>query len=518
MDMSSAEKKYIIDELGRKKTLLQGKFAFISLDFNNLNTLNANPAVKICPGKKNILLLGLGCCLEDILPCCQNKENIFFIESPQFSDRQFFAVPKNFRQLSETELLQSISPEFTEQTDILLYKQNLQLFPRFWNKILIALRNRVMPQISSPKKDRRIFLSGSKNDLLHKELVQTISDMGYIPQELGNASVQEILELADRNPPSLYLSINAQSLDKNGIIAEFLRQNNIPLALWFVDNPWNILSDFSQDWWKDCPIFLTDFSFAPKLSEEGAKKLYPLPLASHSLPAAYQNLPEIPLFFVGNSAFANKQQYFSGCRLEHDFEQQLYACVKKSLENKKELPSFHAIQQTLIPAEGLWLNKKQRLVSYAAAKADLFARKLWLEGLSPLISIMGDNAWQDILQTPHTFYAPVNYYSELPSYYRSAFFTLNLTSLLMPGNLSQRHFDVWKHHGFLLSSPSPGMNIFTSDLVSQITVRNPQDCLDRLEFLLTNPNQKKDIQNTMQNDISQNHTYKHRLQRILETV
>ena len=86
---------------------------------------------------------------------------------------------------------------------------------------------------------------------------------------------------------------------------------------------------------------------------------------------------------------------------------------------------------------------------------------------------MGDDAWQDILATKHTFYPPADYYKILPSYYKNSLFTLNLTSLLMPANLSQRHFDVWKHHGFLLSSPSEGMEISrkTFNQLSLFTIR-----------------------------------------------
>ena len=145
-----------------------------------------------------------------------------------------------------------------------------------------------------------------------------------------------------RQKPVLYLSVNAQALDNNGLIHEYLKQKNIPLALWFVDNVWNILSRFSQAWWKECAIFLTDFSFASQLRKEGAKKLFPLPLASHSLQAPYADLPKIPLFFVGNSSFANKNAYFSGCKLEHDFEQNIYRTIQKNFSSKKNCRIFTA--------------------------------------------------------------------------------------------------------------------------------------------------------------------------------
>lgn len=510
--------KSILDELGRKKTLLQGKFSFVLLDGKNFNSLYSRSQEEISCSKKQILFLGLGANAEDILPYCENKEQIFYCEHEEFARQLHFALPANFTPLTPKELLAVWNEKFFADTDILFYKQNVQLFPHFWNKILIELRNKtVLPVFSQPgDKQHYIFLSGGKNDLLHRELCQSIQDIGFIPVELAQKNLQEILELLDTKPPRLYLAVNAQSLDGNGIIYEYLKQKNIPLALWFVDNVWNILSGFSQNWWKECNFFLTDFSFAGELQNEGTKNIFELPLASHTLPATYQSIPEIPLFFVGNSSFANKNAYFSGCKLEHDFEQTLYRTIRNNLLEQKELPDFHSIYQELLPKQSLWQNKDSRTIGYAAAKADLYLRKLWLENLSPLIQIMGDNAWQEILSTSHTFYRPVDYYKDLPTYYKNSLFTLNLTSLLMPANLSQRHFDVWKHGGFLLSSPSKGMEIFPQNIQSIITVNNPQDCLNRLELLLTKPALKSEIQKNMQEEIAQKHCYTHRLQYILE--
>lgn len=515
MEKTGRAAKQITDEAGRKKTLLCGKFAFIRLERENFNVLYSVPKKTAASDKKNILFLGLGADMEDILPYCQEKEQIFYLEHTDFSKQCGFIPPDSFQKISETEFFNLCAEDFLQETDILFYRQNLQLFPSFWNAILVGLHRSFLPPYPACK-EPCIALSGNADDLLHKELIEAIREAGFLPLELGNKNLQEIFKVIETKKICLFLSVNGQALDANGIIYEYLKQKHIPLALWFVDNPWNILSAFSQNWWMDCPVFLTDLSFKEELEQAGAKQVFSLPLAGHSCSAPYIPVPEIPLFFVGNSSFANKNNYFSGCRLDRDFEQNLYRTIQISLAEQKALPDFHSIWQTLFPEENPWLNKNQRTASLAASKADLYLRKLWLENLSPLVHIMGDNAWQDILSAPHTYYKPVNYYTQLPSYYKNSLFTLSLTSLLMPANLSQRHFDVWKHDGFLLSSPSKGMNIFPSDIVSVISVQNPQDCLNRLELLLTDPKLKTEIKQTMQNEISRNHTYRHRLQRILE--
>ena len=64
------------------------------------------------------------------------------------------------------------------------------------------------------------------------------------------------------------------------------------------------------------------------------------------------------------------------------------------------------------------------------------------------------------LDAPAHFSPPVDYYAMLPALYRAAPFTLDVTSLLLPGGLTQRHFDVWQAGGFLLTATGSGMDIF----------------------------------------------------------
>ena len=67
--------------------------------------------------------------------------------------------------------------------------------------------------------------------------------------------------------------------------------------------------------------------------------------------------------------------------------------------------------------------------------------------------VVGDKGWKHHLppgppETP--LLPPVDYYTTLPGLYRAASYTFNVTSLLLPGGLTQRHFDVWRAGGFLL--------------------------------------------------------------------
>ncbi len=514
--MTQLKSLSIFDELQRKKTLLSGNYAFSLLNLNAFKNLYISTSEEICLKKDNLLFLGLGANLETILNLIHSQKKIYYLECENFTKQIALELPHNFIQLSIEEFYILLnSPLFLANTDFIFYKQNLQLFPRFWRPILLSLYEHNNKSLSL-QKSKTILLSGSTQDLLHREIAFAIEQLGYTPLSLHTKQLEELIEIIEQENPSFFLSINAQNLDTNGLLYEYLQKQNIPLALWFVDNPWNILSNIQQDWWKECKIFLTDYSFAPELKNEGAKYIYPLALASHDLPTQYKDIPKLPLFFVGNSAFKNKDSYYSACTLDRETEQSLYREIKKNLFEAIELPNFHTIHQKLFPHEKLWLSKTNRTVGYATIKADLYLRKLWLESLHPFLEIMGDNAWDDLLTTKPKRYNPVDYFTQLPSYYKQAEFTINLTSLLMPHNLSQRHFDVWRHQGFLLSTPSNGMNIFPKELHSQYTISCPQQCANIVEYFLIHTKEKQELKNSMQKIIYEKHRYIHRLQEMFQ--
>ena len=88
----------------------------------------------------------------------------------------------------------------------------------------------------------------------------------------------------------------------------------------------------------------------------------------------------------------------------------------------------------------------------------------------------------------------------------------------MPSALTQRHFDVWLAGGFLLTTPTDGIDIFKSDLTSLIVANTPQMVLELAEKYTTTAHFYKEIQLNMRNLILANHFYSHRLQTILSHI
>ena len=66
----------------------------------------------------------------------------------------------------------------------------------------------------------------------------------------------------------------------------------IPVALWFVDNPWHVLSGVRLPWWQHAHIYVTDASFVDGLKAQGAERVCHLPLAV--APHMWRDLAGLP--------------------------------------------------------------------------------------------------------------------------------------------------------------------------------------------------------------------------------
>ena len=66
--------------------------------------------------------------------------------------------------------------------------------------------------------------------------------------------------------------------------------------------------------------------------------------------------------------------------------------------------------------------------------------------------LAGDGHWRTLLgDASWSYVGPLNYYSDLPAFYRTTLVNFNTTSMQMKGALNQRVFDVPASGGFLLT-------------------------------------------------------------------
>ena len=131
--------------------------------------------------------------------------------------------------------------------------------------------------------------------------------------------------------------------------------------------------------------------------------------------------------------------------------------------------------------------------------------------------MVGDDGWKALLPGAD-IRPPVDYYTALPDCYTRAQAVLNVTSLLMPHSLSQRHFDVWASGGLLLSDATRGLNVFADALVEPMRLRGPEDFMVKCAWFQAHPADALDLRHAWREHLRAAHGYEHRILRIMQTL
>jgi Uncharacterized protein conserved in bacteria len=380
--------------------------------------------------------------------------------------------------------------------------------------------------ILTPRADNRLVWREATCALENHGHTVTVRD----EKELSSQELARILTLPPERSglpehPNLFFSINFLGLDKFGEIFSVLHGKGIPVAVWCVDNVWNLLSGLRSDFWKELHLFVTDPSFIPGLRAHGAKHVTYLPLATS--PATFFPSPNDadapitlhPLVFVGRSAFPDKERFFVGQHLPENF---LHAAARTMERGGR--PDFFWWLDTLGSQDApLWPGSLARRVSLGAEKMSLAWRTAWLQAAAPLgLAIYGDQGWQNCfpLDTKRALalLPPVDYYTDLRKIYATAPFSLNMVSFLLPHGLNQRHFDIWAAGGFCLTDNSPGLNLFPRELTGPITCNTPEDIPDTVAYFDKNPKDKQRVAETWKEHILAEHTYAHRMRLMTKSI
>ncbi len=541
----SLESRKILDSSGELKTLLRGVTSFIQCTSSNFEQLfSPKSTATQKSNKKNIIFLGLSYNAKEYAQslCNDTEQNVYYIECLNFIqalDAQNIqnTIPENFIELSADSLFNLLNTINLESVDFYFYKQNIQLFPSFWYNILYTIQDiiKIKQENNATQKadivQKSIFLALFNTDLMHKELSYAIENIKYncisppihanTNLALNEEDIHILTSFIGTKNISLFLSINGRCLDAYGRIFYLLQHLKIPVALWIVDNVWNILSKFKSDFWKECPLFVTDKSFISMLEKHGAKYVYYMPLAGHSMPYVKDTAikQDIELLYLGHSQFKNKDSFFAAVHKDENILVKYKKEIDNYYNNISTLPDFNYVYENLYPnaEKKLWPRNDFREISYIATQLDNYNKKINISLLKNL-TIIGDDGWKEILGADVNILPPVDYYTSLHTFYARARYTLNIPSLLMPHALTQRHFDVWLAKGFLLTLYTSGLEIFNKDLARAITIKNTDKIQDIIENYSADKKLYTEIQENMCEEIRTKHLYIHRLEEICKIL
>lgn len=477
--------------------------------------------------RRDLLLLGLGPGSPQALPfaraAVERGGTVFWLEEPETLRRlhpEGFAPPPGWKSLPPQ------ASEHPRDAAVFLYRPSLRLAPDFWGPLVGGLEaGTISPRLTTAPPDApAVWLPGDDTRLLHRELRQALAEAGLVPLEgcPATGGGTALAAIWGERAPAFVLSVNLRGMDPEGRVFHCCRALGVPVALWFVDNPWHILSAARLPWWREAALFVTDASFLPGLRAAGARRVHHLPLAV--APHMWRPLPDaaeaarlacLPPRFVGRAAFPGRERFFAAAQVPDDAMAEASALAARGAR-PDELAHFHWWRALL----GLrpWPGHAIRSAGLGAERCARANRARWLAAGLPLgLRVTGDALWRALVPgcEPEP---PVDYYGSLPRCYREAGAILNVTSLLLPHSLSQRHFDVWAAGGLLLSDATPGLDLFPRELTAPIILHSPAELGPRLADLRADPAGARELRRAWREQLRAGHTYGHRIATIREKI
>lgn len=465
-------------------------------------------------GEQYLHLHGEG---EDLLITCPGPEpelctrhaggagRVFLLRVPeidgQMPDSWHPAIPPHWQDVNLAQA-HSLLPGLR----VLHYSPASRLFPSIFAPLLARLR----PNQTVVSSGQSLWLPGPQNALIIPELADAAQNLGLDARRLpANISPQDLGRMLDQEQPAFVLSVNFHGLDPYGENQALLQAAGVPVAVWCVDNPLHLLTSQKNQLWKKLPLFVTDDWFVAPLRALGAAAMH-LPLAA----SARFFAPGGPcpagddLTFVGRSAFPDRDRFFAACRIPQELAEEA-----RRLSGRE---AHFGWWSKRLPDLALWPGNEVRLIGLGAETASAAWRQNCLSALARLarLTVVGDDAWHTLLPGTRIL-PPVDYHAGLAETYRQASFSLNLTSLLLPHGLTQRHFDVWACGGFLITDDTPGMKVFPQELAQAVTFSSPQKATELLRGLAADPKRKEELRRAWQSLILAEHSYVSRLRTII---
>lgn len=487
--------------------------------------------------KKNIILLGFGAGYHiiDKIGNINNDTNIILIDYFEeltenaknniFNNRNIKTINVNTND-SDAQLILSKSRDY----QIIKHPASYSIAPDFYDKIISFLSIK-----SNTKKSSKIevmllhgtfFLEDEILNAIKKNDHCNLTIFNYNDFKSGYQFESHLFSFMQENGPDLIISVNCKGFDGEGYFCHITKQLNIPVALWFVDDPHPILLNqkkFLQDniyaftWEKSYISFLKRFKF---------KEVNYLPLACDPdiFNLSKQNSIITDIGFIGSSMGEIFLDKIKAKFLWQDKLNKLTSLASQKLIKTPESNPFEIIKNCIIELSiNLPFNDDRNitwLCSYIIHTASMISRKEIITSLQDTgIEIFGDpGGWRKILSNRIKLHPNIDYRHDLCSAYQKIGININITSRQMATAVNQRVFDIPMAGSFVITDNQKDMAELFDLEKEAIIYTDIDDLKDKISYYQLNQEERIHISENARNRILEEHTYSDRLNSIINTI
>lgn len=335
--------------------------------------------------------------------------------------------------------------------------------------------------------------------------------------------------------PDLIVDINGKACDSDGISLTAFRILNIPVFIWFVDNPLIALNYGSYNFSDMFTKLVYDRSQCEEMRNLGIRNTYHLPLGVDNdyfkplkLTPEEEKRYKADISFVGHS-YADRCTILRNVLRNRwpDMPAVINDVIKYSVdtlingENRtgkstpkvlKEALEYFGINPVYPHGDIEWI--MNIIIEHESGRD--YRGKL----VSPLIKygikIYGNKSWIMLLGSYNKICPPVHYFEELPKVYNASSINLNISRTQLVTAVNQRVFDVPACRSFLLTDFKEELEEYFKIGEEIICYQNKDDLSRLVGFYLRNPLHRKKISEAGFNRVMTEHTYSVRMEKLLD--
>lgn len=347
-------------------------------------------------------------------------------------------------------------------------------------------------------------------------------------EDPGGEIVGRAVETIASERPDFFLTVNHFGFDEGGQLADLFRSIEMPAAVWYVDSPDIVVKAFPRNASPYCTVFVWDRGYMKSMKSLGFENVAYLPLAADEtlfrpggVAPAERRKNAADVGFAGNSMAGMARERLLQVRRELrpavERTAQRLAAARDMLFAEAADISLHEDEREMFDA----LKEADRSVFESAAlrRATLLYRLSRLRALEEFRPfVRGDAGWKGLLNGKFRLGPPLNYYAELPAFYKACKVNFNATSAQMGSAVNQRVFDVPACGAFLLTDRRPALEELFEVGEEVIAYADIDEIDDLARFYLRNDAAREAVAAKGRSRVLREHTYRHRLGEIVRRL
>ena len=438
----------------------------------------------------------------------------------------------NFKQ-KKTELSKLLKSVATPLVQIVKHPASFDIHRNFYDEILSFMYSSLaQQQIKKTTFKKALLLHG--NFFLQEECRKALQEINkeepllfkYETIQSGIEYESHLHKSIQKEKPDFILSINMKGFDGNGVLAETSLRFDIPVVVWFVDDPYPILLQQRKFINRNMTALCWEKAYLPYLEKQGFSRTDYLPLAT--APAIFSRKtigsPRVRLGFVGTSM---GRAFLDTIKSRFLWSDTLLPLIEKASETLLD-NSIKKISTILTStAEELSITlpfSDERnftwLCSYTIHTASMKKRKGVVSSLLPSgIELYGDpEGWKELLGNNIITHQDLDYNTQLCDTYRNIEINLNITSCQMPSAVNQRVFDIPMSGSFLLSDNQKDIGELFNIGKEVICYHDINELNDLVKHYSENEGERMAVIEAAQKRIKKEHTYNSRISSIIDMI